>query len=62
MKLSNQLLEAIGDDSSSKNSTKEDDKSKKIELTPKSLKFDDSNENDLSKSTFSDFIPLKTYS
>ena len=65
MKLSSQLLEAIGDESINKNdskSTRDEGKFKKIDVAPKSIKLDDLNENDLSKSTFSDFIPLKTYS
>ncbi len=60
MKLSSELLEAIGNESTKEISIKEEAKAKKIDITPKSIKLDD--KNDLSESTFSDFIPLKTYS
>ncbi len=59
MKLSNELLKSVGDESHQSHTAKV--KPVKIETSARSIKLDELSGNDVS-SALSDFIPLKTYS
>ena len=62
MKLSDQVLEAIGKESSKTSANKNEKRVKQVDKPVNSIKFNHSNENDLTQTTISDFIPVKTFS